>query len=106
MTLTGALGGPNSVTISVNAIGLSSRSVAVTRPAFSPALLTGLALLLNAADASTITLDGSNNVSQWNDKSGNGRNVLQANDSQRPGYLSSGINGKPVLNFDGTDDFL
>jgi hypothetical protein len=44
-----------------------------------------LALWFDAADASTITLNGST-VSQWNDKSGNGRNVSQAVTAQQPAY--------------------
>jgi len=41
---------------------------------FSPTSVPGCALWLDAADASTITLSGAN-VTQWNDKSGNGRNM-------------------------------
>lgn len=57
-----------------------------------------LALWLDAADASTITLNGST-VSQWSDKSGNGRNVTQATASLQPTYNPSGLNGKPALDF-------
>lgn len=45
----------------------------VTRP-FLPIDITGCALWLDAADASSLTLSGSN-VTQWNDKSGNGNNA-------------------------------
>jgi hypothetical protein len=48
------------------------------------------ALWLDAADASTITLDGSN-VSQWNDKSGNNRHATQANTELRPTYASNSV---------------
>jgi hypothetical protein len=61
--------------------GLNS-SVAVGHPyrfglppltaGFTPRALTGCALWLDAADASTLTLSGSN-VTAWADKSGNGR---------------------------------
>ena len=61
------------------------------------------ALWLDAADASTITESGGA-VSQWNDKSGNGRNVTQATSSRQPAYTSSGLNGKNVITF--ADDFL
>lgn len=53
---------------------------------FSPADLSGLALWLDASDAGSLTLDGSNNVSQWNDKSGNARHVTQATTLNRPGF--------------------
>jgi len=61
------------------------------------------ALWLDAADASTINESGGA-VSQWNDKSGNGRNVTQATSSRQPAYTSSGLNGKNVITF--ADDFL
>lgn len=62
------------------------------------ALGSALALWLDAADASTITLNGGN-VSQWNDKSGNGRNATQAIASLQPAYTALGIGGKPSLTF-------
>lgn len=56
------------------------------------------ALWLDAADASTITLNGSN-VSQWNDKSGNNRNATQATATNRPAYNASGFNSKGIVSF-------
>jgi hypothetical protein len=69
---------------------------------WTPAQLTGLALWLDAADSSTITLNGST-VSQWDDKSGNGRNASQATASFQPTYLATGFNGRPTLRTDGSD---
>jgi hypothetical protein len=63
------------------------------------------ALWLDAADASTIT-QSSNLVSQWNDKSGNGRNATQASSTLRPLYSASRINGKPAIYSDGIDDLM
>lgn len=57
-----------------------------------------LALWLDAADSSTITLNGST-VSQWNDKSGNGRHASQPTAASQPAYTVNGLNGKPVLTF-------
>lgn len=71
--------------------------------AFSPADITGLALWLDASDAATLTLDGSNNVSQWNDKSGNGNHGAQSTTTARPSITGS-INGRSALAFDGIDD--
>jgi len=74
--------------------------------AWTPADIgTDLALWLDADDASTITLNGST-VSQWNDKSGNSRNATQATAASQPTYSATGLNGKPVLQFDGVSDFL
>jgi hypothetical protein len=63
------------------------------------------ALWLDGSDASTITLN-SGNVSQWNDKSGNGRNFSQASAAAQPAYTANQLNGLPALIFDGVDDFL
>lgn len=86
----------------LNAIGNRRSGAAAWTPA---ALGSSLALWLDAEDSSTITLNGSN-VSQWNDKSGNARHVAQATAANQPTFQSTGFNGRPTLNFDGTDDFM
>lgn len=73
---------------------------------FAPTSLSGLALWLDSSDASSVTLDGSNNVSQWADKSGNARHAAQADTNLRPTYLANGINGLPALRGDGVDDMM
>lgn len=60
---------------------------------FAPTSIAGLVLWLDASDASTVTLDGSNNVSQWNDKSGNARHATQATVLTRPNYVTAAQNG-------------
>ena len=62
-------------------------------------------LWLDASDSSTITLNGST-VSQWSDKSGNGRHYTQPTAASQPGYSTGALNGRPILTFDGVDDFL
>lgn len=71
---------------------------------WTPALLAPT-LWLDAADASTITLNGST-VSQWSDKSGTGNHMTNATASSQPLYSATGFNGMPALDFDATDDFL
>lgn len=71
---------------------------------FSPTDISGLQLWLDADDASTITLNGSN-VSQWNDKSGNARNFDQGTAANQPARTLSAQNGKTALTF-ATNDFL
>ena len=66
-------------------------------PNWTPAQIPGLALWLDAADASTITLNGSD-VSQWNDKSGNAYHLTQPTAALQPRYEATGMNGKPALN--------
>ena len=65
---------------------------------WTPANLSGLVVWLDAADASTITLDVSK-VSQWSDKSGNGNHAVQSTASSRPSYGAPTINLKNVINF-------
>jgi hypothetical protein len=55
---------------------------------WTPADLSDKALWLDAADAGTITLNGST-VSQWDDKSGNSRNFAQATGANQPAYPAS-----------------
>ena len=75
-------------------------------PAFVPTDIADLALWIDAADASTITLDGSGNVEQWNDKSGNGRNLTQATVLNRPAYVANIVNGLPVVRTNGTNSLI
>jgi hypothetical protein len=63
---------------------------------FSPTDLSGLILWLDASDSGTITKDGSNNVSQWNDKSGSSNNATSSGGA-RPVYSATGLNSKPAL---------
>lgn len=74
--------------------------------AWTPAALgSSLALWLDAEDASKITLNGST-VSQWQDKSGNNRHATQSTAANQPTYTTNGLNGKPVVTFDGSSDFM
>jgi hypothetical protein len=67
---------------------------------FDPRTIPDCALWLDAADRNTLTLSGSN-VTQWNDKSGNGVNLTAA--SSNPVYQSNQINGLPGLVFSGSN---
>ena len=63
------------------------------------------ALWLDAADASTVTTV-SGAVSQWNDKSGNGRHATQSTAANRPTYPATTLNNISTIEFDGTNDVL
>jgi len=56
-------------------------------------------LWLDAADSDTITKDGSNLVSEWQDKSGNDNHVVQSNAAVKPAYTASGMSGNPAIDF-------
>jgi hypothetical protein len=91
----------NSVAVVVNGITFDAAGAVVATGfsgAWTPAQLPSLALWLDADDASTITLNGSD-VSQWDDKSGNGNHVSNATAATQPAYLATGWNGKPTLSF-------
>jgi hypothetical protein len=55
---------------------------------------------LDASDATTITQDGSGNVTQWRDKSGRGLLFSQSTSGAHPSVTSSWKNGKAAITFD------
>lgn len=71
---------------------------------WTPTQLTS-AVWLDSADATTITLNGSN-VSQWRDKSGNNRNATQGIASYQPTFVSNVSNGLPAIQTDGGDTLV
>lgn len=81
-----------------------SKHYRIPSQAWTPSQIS-TALWLDANDASTITLNGSN-VSQWKDKSGNNRHASQATAVNQPAYNTTGINNKHSIIFDGVNDTL
>jgi len=72
--------------------------------AFSPASIAGLKLWL---DASQITgLNDGDAVGTWADLSGNGYDATQATGSKKPTYQTNELNSRPVVSFDGVDDYM
>ena len=65
---------------------------------FVPTQISGLSLWLDAADSSTVITSGSS-VSQWNDKSGNGKNMISNASFQRPIYSANSLNGNNSILF-------
>ena len=59
----------------------------------------GMKLWLKA-DAGVVK-DGSNRVSQWQDQSANGNNAAQSNSTLKPEWVNGGLNGLPVIRFNG-----
>ena len=64
----------------------------------------GLVLWLDAL-AITSLGDGCS-VSEWADRSVNGNNATQGTSDKQPTYVMNGLNGLPVVRFDGSNDFL
>jgi hypothetical protein len=73
---------------------------------FTPKSISGLVAWWDASASSSISLDGSNNVSSWADLSGNSRTLSQTTANNRPAYNTAVANGKPVVNFDGSNDAM
>lgn len=78
--------------------------------AFQPLDIPNLSMWLDAADTNSVILaSGTSNVTQWNDKSGNGYTVNQPNTPLQPTFVNSGIqlstssflfqNGSNISNF-------
>jgi len=65
---------------------------------FSPDDIATLAHWYDASDITTITKDGSDRVSQWDDKKGD-ENLLQATGGTQPLWLSASQNGLDTIDF-------
>lgn len=68
----------------------------------SPAIVPGCLLWFDASDRSSFTTSGST-VTQWNDKSGAGRNT--SGGAGTVTYNATGLNGRPTMVFDGLSWF-
>ena len=85
---------------------------------FTASRYPNLKLWLDANDTSTMdkgtsagasgTPANNNAIGYWADKSGTGHHavVYQNNNSYKPKYYSAGMNGKPTVQFDGSNDYL
>ncbi len=51
------------------------------------------------SDAGVTPATNNANVRQWNDKSGNGKNAVQATVGNRPNYIENAINGYPAIRY-------
>jgi hypothetical protein len=80
-------------------IGIPSFAGAIGASSWTPMNLTGIYQWFDATDAGSITKDGSDNVTQWADKTGNAGH-LTASGTAGPLYVASSINSKPALTFD------
>ena len=68
---------------------------------FSPSDISDMVAWYDASDSSTITKDGSDRVSQWDDKSANGHDLAQSTSSDQPLWVSADKNGLDVINLAG-----
>lgn len=80
-------------------------------PGAAPSDIAGLKFWLDAAvgcysDAGSTPSTDTGVVQQWNDQSGQNRHVSQTVAGYKPTWQQTGINGRPCVRFDGTDDYL
>ena len=66
----------------------------------TPDEINGLNLWLRADSVSGTS------VSQWYDLSTNGSSILQSNSSFQPVKINNVLNGHPVVDFDGVNDYI
>jgi len=71
---------------------------------FDPRQILGLQLWLDASQI--VGLNDGDSVGTWSDLSGNANDATQGTASKKPLYKTAIVNGKPVVRFDGVDDFL
>lgn len=73
---------------------------------FTPSYLSNLKLWLKADKE--VFKDASNNISQWNDQSGNNNHANQTTSVFQPKFIDSAayLNNLPTIKLDGADDFL
>lgn len=70
---------------------------------FNPNSLKGCALWLDAGDSNAFTFSGGSTISQWKDKSSNNYVGTAAG---TPSLVSTALNGKPAVTFNGTDQYF
>lgn len=80
---------------------LESKGWTVYVNAWSPLSLPNFVGWWDASDASTLTIS-SGNVSQWNDKTGNGWDVSQSDPLLMPALATAAINGKNAIEWPST----
>lgn len=85
---------------------LYGKNGAAAAPPFSPSDLSNLYFWLDASDVDTITKDGSNKVSQWDDKSANAYHFSQSTATWQPEWVDAQLNGRAVVRFDGVNDII
>ncbi|MFN3589399.1 MAG: DUF6055 domain-containing protein [Spirosomataceae bacterium] len=93
--------------IAFNSVGSVTLTLTAPPLLFQPLYLAATSLWLDATAQNSIQKSANTQqVAQWNDLSGAGRNVLQGNIVSQPNWSSQGPDGLPALFFDGINDRL
>jgi len=95
------------VTISVtgSTAGFAVGDDIVVRKGWTPVSISTL-LWFDAGASASLSLNGSN-VTQWNDKRyASTKNLTQSTASSRPTYVPNALNSRPMITFDGINDWM
>ena len=102
------LGSQNNKAVDPNsAVTVTTSSTSYGTPWY-PTSIASCSLWLDADDASSMTVSGTN-ISEWRNKSTDDAGLfdgVQSNASYQPTMVTSEINGRSVVRFDGSDDYL
>jgi len=85
------------------ATGFNPKSIATLAGWWDASVTSSLAQL---NDGTTAVSSDSDPVGYWADLSGSGRNLTQSDNNNRPAYRPGVLNGKAVIDFDGSNDSL
>lgn len=85
-------------------MSMSPRLLRPRGTGFDPKSISGLLVWMDANDASTYTI--ATGVSEWRDKSGNGRTFSQSTGNNQPLVSATRQNGKTLFELDGSNDRL
>lgn len=77
----------------------ASSSIVANKSSFTPNKVSGLSLWLDSDDLSTMTINGSNQITAWNDKSGNGIDFAQSNAFFAPVMTANAFGVKSAPDF-------
>lgn len=96
-------------------MAMNNRLMRPRASGFNPKTISGLQAWYDASDTTTLYQNSNGTtavsatddpVGYWGDKSGNGRNLTQTTNNNRPLFKPASRNGKGDMLFDGTDDLL
>lgn len=82
---------------------VTSRTILID-PSAAAVPMSGMAVWLRADVG--VTKDANSKVSVWQDQSGGGHDASMTNTTAQPVWMASVVNGRPVVRFDGVNDYL
>lgn len=82
---------------------LAAQFKGVLSQGFDPRQLQKIQLWLDSSKSKTILTDENNKVYKWLDRSGLNNHATQSVPSNQPTYLVNQLNGKPVIDFNGSN---